>query len=79
MFTFQIILNELLLNFHEKKERVSLALTLLKEEDVESKASSIQEYLQCHFLGVLLYFDVKFISKTARKEKFLLSLADIFR
>lgn len=79
MLIFQIILNELLLNFHQKKDRVSLALSLLMEEDSESKVTSVQEYLQCHFLGVLIYFDVKFISKTLRKDKFLLSLADLFR
>ncbi|CAH1116639.1 unnamed protein product [Phaedon cochleariae] len=76
---FRIILNELLLNFHEKKDKVALALKLLADEDTETKSSSIQDYLHSHFLGVLLYFDVKLISKNIRKDKFLLSLADLFR
>ncbi|XP_056649111.1 serine/threonine-protein kinase ATR-like isoform X3 [Diorhabda sublineata] len=76
-----IILNELLLNFHEKNDKVLLALRLLSNEDFENqgKANSIQEYLQSHFLGVLLYFDLKMISKNAGKDKFLLSLADLFK
>ncbi|XP_057666885.1 serine/threonine-protein kinase ATR-like [Diorhabda carinulata] len=78
---FRIILNELLLNFHEKNDKVLLALRLLSNEDFENqgKANSIQEYLQSHFLGVLLYFDLKMISKNAGKDKFLLSLADLFK
>ncbi|KAJ8944483.1 hypothetical protein NQ314_009467 [Rhamnusium bicolor] len=76
---FRIILNELLLNFHEKKERVVLALSLLADEDSENKINSIPDYLQSHFLGVLLYFDVRLISKNSKKDKILLSLADLLK
>ncbi|XP_072378347.1 serine/threonine-protein kinase ATR [Diabrotica undecimpunctata] len=76
---FRIILNELLLNFHENNSRVLLALRLLSNEDYENKGSSIQDYLHSHFLGVLLYFDGKLISKNSRKDKCLLSLADLFK
>ncbi|KAG5868652.1 hypothetical protein JTB14_031712 [Gonioctena quinquepunctata] len=76
---FRIILNELLLNFHEKKEKVVQALSLLAHEDSENKSKSIPDYLHSHFLGVLLYFDVKLISKNPKKDKILLSLADLFR
>ncbi|KAJ8938742.1 hypothetical protein NQ318_016037 [Aromia moschata] len=76
---FRIILNELLLNFHEKRDRVELALKLLANEDIENKSTSIPDYLQSHFLGVLLYFDVRLISKNSKKDKILLSLADLFK
>ncbi|XP_018574027.1 serine/threonine-protein kinase ATR-like, partial [Anoplophora glabripennis] len=76
---FRIILNELLLNFHEKRDRVILALTILTDEDKENKSNSIPDYLQPHFLGILLYFDVRLISRNSKKEGFLQSLADLFK
>ncbi|XP_023017943.2 serine/threonine-protein kinase atr isoform X2 [Leptinotarsa decemlineata] len=76
---FRIILNELLLNFHERRDKVVQALSLLSNEDSENKSKSIPDYLHSHFLGVLLYFDGKLISKNSKKDKFLLSLADLFR
>lgn len=79
---FQTILNELLLNFHEKRERVILALKLLAQEDTETDAFSVQQipdYLQPKFLGVLQYFDLKLISQDSSKAKVLCSLSKIFK
>nr|CAI5838056.1 unnamed protein product [Callosobruchus analis] len=76
---FRIILNKLLLNFHEKRENVLLALTLLAEEDTENKTTNIPDYLHPHFLGVLLYFDGKLMSKSSKKRNMLQSLADLLR
>lgn len=56
-----------------------MALTLLADEDKDNKSSSIPDYLQPHFLGILLYFDVRLISRNSKKNKFLLSLADLFK
>ncbi|CAH0564186.1 unnamed protein product [Brassicogethes aeneus] len=73
---FRVILNELLMNFHEKRERVLLALRLLSMEDNENTSKNIPDYLQSLFLGVLQYFDVKLLSK---KDNVLLSLAELFK
>ncbi|CAH0564187.1 unnamed protein product [Brassicogethes aeneus] len=66
----------LLMNFHEKRERVLLALRLLSMEDNENTSKNIPDYLQSLFLGVLQYFDVKLLSK---KDNVLLSLAELFK
>lgn len=56
-----------------------LALTLLADEDKDNKSNSIPDYLQPHFLGILLYFDVRLISRNSKKDRFLQSLADLFK
>lgn len=74
----QIILNELLLNFHEKRDRVLIALKLLATEDTDGESMHIKklpDYLQPRFLGVLQYFDTKLFAK----KQVLLSLAEIFK
>ncbi|GJQ85421.1 hypothetical protein Trydic_g23851 [Trypoxylus dichotomus] len=75
---FKIILNELLLNFHKKRERVLVALKLLASEDTDGEVmhvKKIPDYLQPRFLGVLQYFDTKLVAK----KEVLLSLAEIFK
>ncbi|KRT79873.1 hypothetical protein AMK59_8162 [Oryctes borbonicus] len=75
---FKVILNELLLNFHEKRERVLVALRLLASEDTDGEVMNIKripDYLQPRFLGVLQYFDTKLFAK----KQVLLSLAEIFK
>ncbi|XP_071056684.1 serine/threonine-protein kinase ATR [Onthophagus taurus] len=74
---FRTILNELLLNFYDKKERVLHALLLLMKEDTDGQKltiSQIPDYLQPRFLGVLQYFDTKLFSN----KQVLLSLPKIF-
>ncbi|XP_044272747.1 serine/threonine-protein kinase ATR-like [Tribolium madens] len=72
-----VILNELLLNFHEKREKVLLALRFLANEDAETRTDDVREYLQARLLGLLQHFDFKLMAKnTNRKEAILLSLAD---
>jgi hypothetical protein len=73
-----VILNELLLNFHEKKDKVVLALRYLASEDNQQKSENVQEYLQSRLLGILQHFDFKLMAKnTNRKNSILLSLADL--
>ncbi|XP_017770441.1 PREDICTED: serine/threonine-protein kinase atr-like [Nicrophorus vespilloides] len=71
-----VILNELLLNFHDNRSRVISALeNLAKDFDSEN---SISDFLQPRFLGVLQYFDLKLMGQSVTKRKVLLSLAQIF-
>ncbi|XP_050294547.1 serine/threonine-protein kinase ATR [Anthonomus grandis grandis] len=75
----KVILNELLLNFHEKRQKVLTCLKLLLDEDNTTAATSIEEYLQPYFLAFLLYFDLALTSEHSKKDKILLSLADLLR
>lgn len=72
-----VILNELLLNFHERREQVVLTLGLLAREDKHT--GDLQDYLQTRFLGFLQHFDLKLMGKNEKKKAILLSLADLFR
>ncbi|XP_063916724.1 serine/threonine-protein kinase ATR-like isoform X2 [Zophobas morio] len=73
-----VILNELLLNFHEKRDKVLMALQYLAKEDTNTE--NVQEYLQSRLLGLLQHFDFKLMGKnTNRKGPILLSLADFFK
>ncbi|RZC32904.1 serine/threonine-protein kinase ATR, partial [Asbolus verrucosus] len=75
-----VILNELLLNFHDKKDKVLLALRLLSTEEGENNFNSVQDYLQSRFLGLLQHFDFKLMTKNNNKKStVLLSLADLFK
>lgn len=72
----------MLLNFHEKQDRVLLGIRILAREDSESQTLSVKqipEYLQPRFLGVLAYFDMKLLSRNSAKKKVLLSLAQLLR
>lgn len=75
----QVILNELLLNFHEKRQQVLTTLQLLLTEDNTTQATTIEDYLQPYFLAFLLYFDLELTSEFSKKEKILLSLADVLK
>ncbi|KYB25791.1 Serine/threonine-protein kinase ATR-like Protein [Tribolium castaneum] len=71
------ILKQLLLNFHEKRDKVVLALRFLANEDAETRTDDVREYLQPRLLGLLQHFDFKLMAKnTNRKDAILLSLAD---
>ncbi|XP_030746712.1 serine/threonine-protein kinase ATR-like isoform X2 [Sitophilus oryzae] len=74
---FKVILNKLLLNFHEKKSRVLKILRLLLNEDSVSQSTSIEDYILPFFLAFLLYFDLELSSEYSNKENILLSLADL--
>ncbi|KAF7269206.1 hypothetical protein GWI33_017672 [Rhynchophorus ferrugineus] len=74
---FKVILNKLLLNFHEKRRQVLEILELLLREDSTTQATSLQDYLQPFFLAFLLYFDLELSSEYSKKENILLSLADL--
>ncbi|KAK4874516.1 hypothetical protein RN001_013876 [Aquatica leii] len=77
---FLVILNELLLNFHEKRDRVLLGLRILARDDLEGQTLSVNqipEYLNPKLLGVLAYFDMKLTARHLDKTKVLLSLAEL--
>lgn len=79
---FQTILNELLLNYNEKKERVIQALKLLISEENGGGIITnerVADYLQPKFLGVLQYFDMKLVSHNTSKLKVMLSLSEILK
>lgn len=70
------IVNELLLNFHSKREKVLQALKLLAAEDAKNK--NIQDYLQPRLLGVLQHFDFNLVAKNLQKKSNVLeSLVDL--
>ncbi|KAF5293803.1 hypothetical protein FQA39_LY03288 [Lamprigera yunnana] len=77
-----IILNELLTNFYEKKERVLHGLGILAREDSGSQMFSfkqIPDYLNPRLLGVLAYFDMKLMGRYVDKRMILLSLAELIK
>ncbi|XP_060518372.1 serine/threonine-protein kinase ATR isoform X2 [Cylas formicarius] len=75
----KVILNELLLRFNEKKEKVLTILNLLLQEDCGLNSASIPDYIQSNFLAFLLYFDLELSSDYSQKEKILQSLADLLQ
>ncbi|ERL94616.1 hypothetical protein D910_11893 [Dendroctonus ponderosae] len=76
---FKVLLNELLLNFHEKRQKVLTTFQLLLAEDNLSQGKSIEDYLEPYFLAFLLYFNLELTSEYSKKEKMLLSLADLLK
>lgn len=85
----KVIHNELLMHFHDKKPLVLKELYQLSQEESNSSAecpenmtSQVADYLQPRFLGVLVYFDSKLISKSVDesvKTRILKSLPDIIK
>ena len=76
--SLQTILNELLLNFHEKPDRVYKGLGILAAEEPNVQPltdENISDYLEPQFLGVLQYFDMKLFAT----KKVLLSLPWLFK
>ncbi|XP_065155593.1 LOW QUALITY PROTEIN: serine/threonine-protein kinase ATR [Atheta coriaria] len=76
---FMVILNELLLNFYEKREQVLQRLSILASEESGNSQTSVPEYIRPRFLGVLQYFDLKLLSTYHNKKNILQSLAAIFK
>ncbi|KAL1512933.1 hypothetical protein ABEB36_002432 [Hypothenemus hampei] len=75
----RVILNELLMNFHEKRQQVLTTYQLLLSEDNATQASSIEDYIQPYFLPFLLYFDLELTSPYSKKEKIIPSLTDLLK
>lgn len=74
-----MIPNELLLNFHEKRQQVLKTFQMLMQEDDNSTATSVQDYIEPFFLPFLLYFDLELTSRYSNKDKILRSLADLLK
>ncbi|KAK5640945.1 hypothetical protein RI129_009492 [Pyrocoelia pectoralis] len=75
-----VILNDLLLNFHEYRDRVLVGLRILATDDCDGPTISIEqipEYLQPKLLGVLAHFDMKLVLPYLDIEKVLSSLAEL--
>ncbi|XP_069694965.1 serine/threonine-protein kinase ATR isoform X2 [Periplaneta americana] len=87
--SFKVIHNELLLHYECKKERVLTALRDLATEDPDYKLShehmgleEIADYLKPRFLGILIFFDSKLVTRKVSdsvKKKALSSLPEIIR
>lgn len=75
-----VILNELLLHFHEKRDRVLAGLKILAGDEINMiSEKQIPDYLQSKLLGVLVYFDMKLVSRPKEKNTVLLSLAELLQ
>ncbi|KAB0793869.1 hypothetical protein PPYR_13489 [Photinus pyralis] len=76
-----VILSDLLLNFHEYRDRVLVGLRILATDDSDGPPigiNRIPEYLQPKLLGVLGNFDMKLVLlRYLDVEKVLLSLAEL--
>ncbi|XP_066138403.1 serine/threonine-protein kinase ATR [Euwallacea fornicatus] len=76
---FKVIFNELLLNFHEKRQKVLTTFQLLLAEDNNTNKTSIEDYIQPYFLPFLLYFDLELTGQYFKNEAILSSLADLLQ
>lgn len=89
IFFFQRIYNELITNFHDKRELVLKGIFDVAKDSSESNVLSdsatlqeVADVLNPRFLGFLVYFDGKLLSKKVCEEvklNVLLSLSDLLR